>query len=65
MADRSFTDGEFIFREGESAEYAYVVKSGIVYITKITARGEEVLIQLEPPSLFGEMALIDGSPRSA
>ena len=65
MADRSFTDGEFIFREGESAEYAYVVKSGIVYITKITARGEEVLVELEPPSLFGEMALIDGSPRSA
>ena len=65
MTDRSFTDGEFIFREGESAEYAYVVKSGIVYITKVTARGEEVLVQLESPSLFGEMALIDGSPRSA
>ncbi len=25
MADKSFTDGEYIFREGESAAYAYVV----------------------------------------
>ena len=63
--DLSFTDGEYIFREGESAEYAYIVKSGTVEITKITSLGEDVLASLEPPTLFGEMALIDGSPRSA
>ncbi len=63
--NRSFTDGEYIFREGESAEYAYIVNSGIIEITKISADGEDVLVGLEPPSLFGEMALIDGNPRSA
>ena len=61
----SFTDGEYLFREGESGEYAYIVSSGKIEITKISANGEDVLVTLEPPSLFGEMALIDGSPRSA
>ena len=61
----SFIDGEYIFREGETAEYAYIVASGIIEITKISADGEDILVELEPPSLFGEMALIDGNPRSA
>ena len=65
MADLSFTDGEYIFREGESAKFAYIVKSGEVEITKITSVGEDVLASIKNPALFGEMALIDGSPRSA
>ena len=65
MADKSFTDGEYIFREGESAAYAYVVKSGTVEITKHSTDGEQVLAELVAPTLFGEMALIDGNPRSA
>ena len=65
MADKSFTDGEYIFREGESAAYAYVVKSGTVEITKHSSDGEQVLAELVAPTLFGEMALIDGNPRSA
>ncbi len=66
MADvRSLTSGEFLFREGESAEYGYVVKSGQVDIVKSGLEGEMVLAELGPGSLFGEMALIDGSPRSA
>ena len=30
MADKSFANSEYIFREGESAAYAYVIKSGTV-----------------------------------
>ncbi|MFL2794870.1 MAG: cyclic nucleotide-binding domain-containing protein [Paracoccaceae bacterium] len=65
MADKSFADGEHIFREGESAAFAYVIKSGTVEITKHTADGEQVLAELVAPTIFGEMALIDGNPRSA
>ena len=65
MADKSFADGEYIFREGESAAYAYVIKSGTVEITKHSTDGEQVLAELVAPTLFGEMALIDGNPRSA
>ena len=65
MADKSFTNGEYIFREGESAAYAYVIKSGTVEITKHSTAGEQVLAELAAPTIFGEMALIDGNPRSA
>ena len=64
-SERSYVDGEFIFREGETANYAYVLKTGTVEILKIGAAGEEVLAELSPNSIFGEMALIDGVPRSA
>ena len=64
-SERSYVDGEFIFREGETAKYAYVLKTGTVEILKIGAAGEEVLAELSPNSIFGEMALIDGVPRSA
>ena len=63
--DQSYTNGEYIFREGESAVFAYIVKSGNVEITKYAAAGEQVLAELAPPTIFGEMALIDGNPRSA
>jgi HlyD family secretion protein len=63
--DQSYTNGEYIFREGESAVFAYIVKSGNVEITKHAAAGEQVLAELAPPTIFGEMALIDGNPRSA
>ena len=65
MSDKSYTNGEYIFREGESAAYAYVIKSGVVEIVKNSASGVQVLAELEPPTIFGEMALIDGNPRSA
>ena len=63
--DQSYTNGEYIFREGESAVFAYIVKSGTVEITKHGTAGEQVLAELAPPTIFGEMALIDGNPRSA
>ena len=66
MADeRTLTGGEYLFREGESADYGYVVKTGQIEIVKSGIDGEIILTELGPGSLFGEMALIDGSPRSA
>ena len=64
-AERTLTGGEYLFREGESADYGYVVKSGQIEIIKSGIDGEIVLAELGPGSLFGEMALIDGNPRSA
>ena len=65
MSDQSFINGEYIFREGESAAFAYVIKSGTVEITKHSTEGEQILAELSAPTIFGEMALIDGNPRSA
>lgn len=63
--ERNLATGEYLFREGESAAYGYVVKSGRVVIIKSGLDGERVLAELGPGSLFGELALIDGYPRSA
>jgi CRP/FNR family transcriptional regulator, cyclic AMP receptor protein len=53
--------GETIFKEGDTAKELYVIQSGQVEIQL----GNRLLDTLEPNDLFGEMALIDGAPRSA
>ena len=63
--ERTLAKGEYLFREGESAVYGYIVKSGRIVIVKSGLDGEKVLGELGPGSLLGEMALIDGNPRSA
>lgn len=57
--------GAFIFEEGQSGGFAYIVETGEVEIVKVTPSGGTVLACVGPGSLFGEMAVIDGSPRSA
>ena len=65
MTKRSFPRGEYIFREGETGGYAYILAEGIVEIVKTSPTGTIVLKEVEAGSLFGEMAIIDESPRSA
>ena len=66
MSDKiSLKPGEFIFREGETANYAYVVEQGEVEIFKASAEGDLTLASISKGAIIGEMALIDGLPRSA
>jgi CRP/FNR family transcriptional regulator, cyclic AMP receptor protein len=53
--------GETIFKEGEPAKELYIIQSGKVEIQV----GNRLLDTLEANDIFGEMALIDGAPRSA
>ena len=53
--------GETIFKEGETAQELYVIKSGQVEIRL----GNRLLATLEANDIFGEMALFDSTPRSA
>lgn len=58
--------GAKIFSEGEPGNSLYMISTGRVRISKIIPGiGEEALAVLDPGSFFGEMALIDDSPRSA
>jgi CRP/FNR family transcriptional regulator, cyclic AMP receptor protein len=58
---RPFKKGETIFNEGDPANELFVIQSGRVGIM----HGNRMLDTLEPNTIFGEMALIDGAPRSA
>ena len=64
--EERFAPGQEIFHEGEPGDKMYVVVEGQVLIsTVIPGAGEEALGFLDRGEFFGEMALIDGQPRSA
>lgn len=66
MAEKQFSAREIIFREGEMADVAYVIRSGAVEILKSGDSGEIKLADLKEGEIFGEMGLFDPkSPRSA
>jgi CRP-like cAMP-binding protein len=57
--------GQTLFAEGQPGDAWYVVFEGEVDVSRETATGPEVIDHLTPRSCFGEMAILDGSPRSA
>ncbi|SDO76923.1 Cyclic nucleotide-binding domain-containing protein [Filomicrobium insigne] len=60
-AAAQFAPGERIFVQDDGGDCMYVVRSGRVSIKA----GGMVLENIEANGVFGEMSLIDGSPRSA
>jgi CRP-like cAMP-binding protein len=62
---RSYTPGEYIFKEGDIGEEMFIIHSGTIRITKKTDEGEKTLVSLTEGDFFGEMAVIDNGPRSA
>lgn len=60
-----FHTGKVIFKEGSDGNCAYLIQSGAVDIIRDTDDGIIKLGRLTPGAIFGEMALIDGSPRMA
>jgi CRP/FNR family cyclic AMP-dependent transcriptional regulator len=63
---RELPGGATIFSEGAAGDEMFVVVSGMVRFSKrLPGVGEEALAILEPGAYFGEMAMIDDSPRSA
>ena len=58
--------GEYIFREGDPGGSLYLILEGAVRISReVGGMGEEALAVLRTGDAFGEMALIDATPRSA
>jgi CRP-like cAMP-binding protein len=58
--------GEMLFQAGDPGDAVYVVVDGEVEVRNSTPDGREVrLVALGPGALVGEMAALDGGPRSA
>ena len=63
---RRYAAGEIIFHEGDEGTALYIIEKGEVKIALGSAEGKEVVFTLlGPGDPFGELALLDGEPRSA
>jgi len=62
---RTFRQGEIIFSEFEVGDTFYLIQSGRVQLAKLVGDLERTLDILHPSEMFGEMAILENSPRSA
>jgi CRP-like cAMP-binding protein len=66
LVPRRFNPGQIIFHLGDPAGLLYVITSGKVKISHTTPEGNEALLAiLGDGDFFGELALLDETPRSA
>jgi diguanylate cyclase (GGDEF)-like protein len=63
---RRLAKDEVVFREGDPGDSMYIVKAGLIgsYVTLEDGSRREIY-EHSPGNLFGEMAIIEGAPRSA
>jgi CRP-like cAMP-binding protein len=62
---RTFQADEIIFCEHEPGDTFYMIQSGRVKLIKNTGEFERTLDILQPLEMFGEMAILENSPRTA
>jgi CRP/FNR family transcriptional regulator, cyclic AMP receptor protein len=66
MRSRRFRRGEVIFHVDDPGDALFIIVSGEVKIWLPSEAGDEaILVRLRPGDVFGELALLDGAPRSA
>ncbi len=66
MRHRTFRKSTMLFHKEQAGDALYLVESGHVRIFLPTESGEELTVDVAgPDDVFGELALLDGRPRSA
>jgi len=66
LRERTLKKNQVLFREGAPGDEMYLIRGGTVLVSKIVkAKVEQLLNRIGPGEFFGEMSLLDGSPRSA
>ncbi len=60
-----FAVNEVIFEEGSTGRELFVVLDGRIDIVKLNGASKTLIVTLGKGEFFGEMAVIDGSARSA
>jgi len=60
-----FKRKQVIFMPGDPSDRLFLLKSGLVKISKVTREGKELtLMFLSQGDIFGELAVVDGAPRN-
>lgn len=62
---KTYEAGDIVFSEYEPGNEFYLIQSGQVQIMKILGNIEKTIDVLQPGEFFGEMAILEDSPRSA
>ncbi len=68
MHERRYLSDEIVFDEGEEGQALYLIMAGRVAIRRAgagAAGGAERVAELSPGSIFGDLALLDDTPRTA
>ena len=65
LHDRRYLKGEIVFDEGDEGQSVYIVISGRILICRQGQPDAGRLALIEPGVVFGELALLDDSPRAA
>lgn len=66
LVEERFSEDELIFRSGDSSEFMYFVRHGVVAVFESTVgRPTRLLARVGPGEIFGEMGLLDDRPRGA
>jgi CRP-like cAMP-binding protein len=66
LRTRRFRRNEVLFHQGDPGDSLFIVTAGAVKIVLPSEEGDEaILATVRPGAFFGELALLDGAPRSA
>lgn len=62
---KEYKAGDLVFKECDAGDAWFVLYRGAVEVLKQGAKGENKIAELGPKACFGEISILDGSPRSA
>lgn len=64
IAEKKYKKKEMIFLPGDRGDKVYMLKAGVVKISKYSDSGKEIILgMVNPGEIFGELALVDDSER--
>ncbi|MCC6544885.1 MAG: cyclic nucleotide-binding domain-containing protein [Nitrospirae bacterium] len=66
LKENEYPTGTTVFKEGDDGQSLYIIKKGEVKACKTSPEGDLLTLMLHKDGdIFGEMAFLDGKPRSA
>jgi CRP-like cAMP-binding protein len=65
IESRTYKPGEVLIHKGETTRDLFFLTDGIVEISRKEGNGDLILNEIAPPYIFGEIAFLSGTPRTA